>query len=96
MGYFQILDESNPVLRRSLVSVRHDRDYKIGDGKGNIDGRQGIHLGLLRVEVMEVFHQNYQSNLVHVEATLGSDQVIATDEDTDTKNSFETKTKKIL
>lgn len=55
MGHFQILDAKNPTLKRSLVSSRHYNDYRIGDGKGNIDGRQGIKLGLPGVEVIEVF-----------------------------------------
>ncbi|MBD3557326.1 hypothetical protein H6S82_00385 [Planktothrix sp. FACHB-1355] len=55
MGHFQILDAEDPSLRRSLVSSRHYNDYRIGDRNGNIDGRQGIKLGLPGVEVIEVF-----------------------------------------
>lgn len=57
MGHFQILDAKNPTLKRSLVSSRHYNDYRIGDGRGNIDGRQGIKLGLPGVEVIEVFRK---------------------------------------
>ncbi len=54
-GHYAVLDEQNPKLRRSLMSSRHYNDYKIGDGKGNIDGRQGIKLGQPGVDVIEVF-----------------------------------------
>jgi Telomere resolvase len=56
-GHFAVLDEKNPDLRRQLASSRHYSDFKIGDGKGNIDGRQGIHLDWQRVEVLEVFKE---------------------------------------
>lgn len=54
-GHYQIVDEQNPELRRSLAASRHYSDYKIGDGNGNIDGRQGIRLGIEGVEVIEMF-----------------------------------------
>jgi hypothetical protein len=56
-GHFAVLDEKNPELRRKLASSRHYSDFKIGDGKGNIDGRQGIHLDWQGVEVLEVFKE---------------------------------------
>ncbi|MEL6930972.1 MAG: protelomerase family protein [Cyanobacteria bacterium J06600_6] len=54
-GHYQILEEKNPVLRRSLEAGRHYYDYRISDGSGNIDGRLGIKLGQLGVEVVEQF-----------------------------------------
>lgn len=54
-GHYQILDEKDPVLRRSLEAGRHYFDYKISDGRGNIDGRLGIKLGKPGVEVIEQF-----------------------------------------
>lgn len=54
-GHYQILEEKNPVLRRSLEAGRHYYDYRISDGSGNIDGRLGIKLGLSGVEVVEQF-----------------------------------------
>ena len=57
-GHFSILDETNPERRRTLISTRHYSDYKMGDGAGNIDGRQGIRLGLRGVEVIEMFQDN--------------------------------------
>jgi prefoldin subunit 5 len=54
-GHYQVLDEQNPELKRSLVSSRHYNDYKIGDGKGNIDGRQGVKLSAPGVSVLEIF-----------------------------------------
>jgi len=54
-GHYQILNERDPVLRRSLEAGRHYFDYKISDGMGNIDGRLGIKLGDPDVEVLEQF-----------------------------------------
>lgn len=54
-GHYQILDEKNPELRRSLAAGRNYFDYKISDGAGNIDGRLGIKLHLPDVEVVEQF-----------------------------------------
>jgi hypothetical protein len=62
-GHYQVLDEQNPELRRSLVSSRHYNDYKIGDGKGNIDGRQGIKLSAPGVSVIEIFAKQQPKNL---------------------------------
>ena len=62
-GHYQVLDEQNPELKRSLVSSRHYNDYKIGDGKGNIDGRQGIKLSAPGVSVIEIFAN--QPLLIH-------------------------------
>lgn len=56
-GHYQVLEAGNAKLRRSYASTRNYFDYKIGDGKGNIDGRQGIKLGQPSVEVLEVFIQ---------------------------------------
>lgn len=57
-GHYQILDEKDPVLRRSLEAGRHYFDYKISDGKGNIDGRLGIKLSKPGVEVIDQFTRN--------------------------------------
>ena len=46
-GHFAVLDQANPERRRSLAASRHYSDYKMGDGTGNIDGRQGIKLGVI-------------------------------------------------
>ena len=54
-GHFTVLDQTNPEKRRSLAASRHYSDYKIGDGAGNIDGRQGIKLENLGVEIIEMF-----------------------------------------
>ena len=58
-GHYQILDEKNPELRRSLAAGRNYFDYKISDGEGNIDGRLGIKLGLPDVEVIGQFQHAY-------------------------------------
>lgn len=54
-GHYQILDEKDPKLRRSIAAGRHYFDYKISNGAGNIDGRLGIKLHLPDVEVIEEF-----------------------------------------
>lgn len=60
-GHYQILDEENPTLRRSLAANRNYFDYKISDGKGNVDGRLGIKLNLPSVKVIEQF-ANYHAH----------------------------------
>ena len=42
-------------LQPNYLSTLHYSDYLIGDGHGNIDGRQGIKLGEPGVELLEVF-----------------------------------------
>lgn len=58
-GHYQILDEKNPELRRSLAAGRHYFDYKISDGQGNIDGRLGIKLGFPDIKIIEEFESVY-------------------------------------
>lgn len=58
-GHYQILDEENPQLRRSIAAARNYFDYQIGDGKGNIDGRLGIKLHQPDVEVISPFAKYY-------------------------------------
>lgn len=57
-GHYQILDEKNPQLRRSIAAGRNYFDYKISDGSGNIDGRLGIKLHLPDVEVLTQFQSS--------------------------------------
>jgi TolA-binding protein len=75
-GHYQILDEQNPELRRSLVSSRHYNDYKIGDSNGNIDGRQGIKLTTPGVSVLEIFAKEQHKSLdinMDIQAPAGAD-----------------------
>ena len=60
-GHYAILDAADGTLRRSLAASRHYNDYKIGDLKGNLDGRQGIKLGYGGVEVIDGFHPDRQA-----------------------------------
>lgn len=46
---------ADEVQQRNYASSLHYFDYKVGNGAGNIDGRQGIRLGDAGVEVLEVF-----------------------------------------
>lgn len=54
-GHYQIIDEQDPKLRRSIAAGRNYFDYRISDGHGNIDGRLGIKLSLPDVEIIEEF-----------------------------------------
>ncbi len=47
--------QSIPKLDVRRASSHHYCDFKIGDGNGNIDGRQGIQLNWDDVSVLEVF-----------------------------------------
>ncbi len=79
-GHYQVLDEQNPELRRSLVSSRHYNDYKIGDGKGNIDGRQGIKLSEPGVQVLEIFTNQQPKNLdINIDAHATAEAVAQVD-----------------
>jgi hypothetical protein len=78
-GHYQILDQKNPELRRSLEAGRHYHDYKIADGRGNIDGRLGIRLGQPGVEIIEAFS--------HVSLTAPLPRVINRKEKTYTSQS---------
>jgi hypothetical protein len=63
-GHYQILDETNPKLRRSLAASRNYFDYKIADGSGNIDGRLGIKLNLPDVKVVQQFQHLYHPSAI--------------------------------
>jgi hypothetical protein len=54
-GHTQYFDLETEEARRSYASNAHYSDYKIADGDGNIDGRQGLKLGTRGVELLEVF-----------------------------------------
>lgn len=54
-GHTQYFDQETEEARRSYGSRAHYDDYKIADRTGNIDGRQGIKLGMEGVELLEVF-----------------------------------------
>lgn len=57
-GHRQILEAADGTMRRSYAASRHYDDYQIGNGKGNIDGRQGIKLGTLPgLEILTVFRK---------------------------------------
>ena len=57
-GHYQILEAPTAKLRRSYASTRNYFDYKISDGQGNIDGRQGIKLNQPEVQVLEIFRHS--------------------------------------
>jgi hypothetical protein len=56
-GHYWLLRSESEEQRRNYLSTLHYDDYKIGDGHGNIDGRQGIRLGEPGVKVLSVFEE---------------------------------------
>lgn len=60
-GHYQIIDERDPKLRRSIAAGRNYFDYRISDGHGNIDGRLGIKLALPDVQVIQQFQSSVSS-----------------------------------
>ncbi len=56
-GHYWLLRANSEEQRRNYLSTLHYDDYKIGDGYGNIDGRQGIRLGESGVKVLNVFEE---------------------------------------
>lgn len=54
--YWQKDEQSEPQL--NYQSTLHYYDYVIGDGQGNIDGRQGLRLGEPGVEVLDQFRRS--------------------------------------
>jgi hypothetical protein len=56
-GHYWLLRADSQEQRRNYLSTLHYDDYKIGDGYGNIDGRQGIRLGKPGVKVLSVFEE---------------------------------------
>lgn len=56
-GHYQILDEQNPELKRSIATSRHYSDYEIADGviAAHCGKRKGVKLGNPGVTVIETF-----------------------------------------
>ena len=52
LGQYQAKDEKQ---QRDYATTAHYFDYRVGDGAGQIDGRQGIRLSEPGIEVLEVF-----------------------------------------
>lgn len=63
-GHYQVLDEENPELRRSIATSRHYSDYEIADSViARYQGkRKGIKLGYGGVEGLEVFSNALQAS----------------------------------
>jgi len=54
LGQYQAQNETQ---QRDFATTAHYFDYRIGDGQGNIDGRQGIRLSEPHIDVLEVFNK---------------------------------------
>src|SRR6266516_437053 len=52
LGQYQAQNETQ---QRDFATTAHYFDYRIGDGAGQIDGRQGIRLSEPHIDVLEVF-----------------------------------------
>ena len=60
--------------RQSYASQAHYADYKIADYSGNIDGRQGVKLGAVGVELLDVFKPKPKKEKAVMTATETQDQ----------------------
>lgn len=56
-GHYWVLRAKTEEQRQNYLSTLHYDDYKVGDGQGNIDGRQGIRLGEPGVRVLKRFQE---------------------------------------
>jgi hypothetical protein len=56
-GHYWVLQAKTEEQRQNYLSTLHYDDYKIGDGQGNLDGRQGIRLGEPGVRVLKRFQK---------------------------------------
>jgi hypothetical protein len=54
-GHFEYDDLETEELRQSYNSNANYSDYKIADRQGNIDGRQGLKLGMKGVELLDIY-----------------------------------------
>jgi telomere resolvase len=61
LGHYWYFREQDERKRANLDSTLHYMDYVIGDGRGNLDGRRGIWLGVKPgVEVLDAFRKEWQ------------------------------------
>lgn len=56
-GHYWVLQAQTERQRQNYLSTLHYDDYKVGNGQGNIDGRQGIRLGEPGVQVLARFQE---------------------------------------
>jgi hypothetical protein len=56
-GHYWVLQAKTEEQRQNYLSTLHYDDYKVGNGQGNIDGRQGIRLGEPGVRVLARFQK---------------------------------------
>jgi hypothetical protein len=63
LGHYWSKDGSDELLRNYSSSL-HYGDYNIGNGEGNLDGRQGIWLDRPGVEILEVFKQSEATSTI--------------------------------
>ncbi|HEY4383717.1 MAG TPA: protelomerase family protein [Ktedonobacteraceae bacterium] len=54
-GHYWVERAGTEQMKRNYLSTLHYDDYKIGDGHGGLDARQGVWLGRPGVKVLEVF-----------------------------------------
>jgi len=61
-GHYWVV-EATGKQKDDYMATLHYNDYRIADGEGHIDGRQGIKLGLPGVSVLKVFDQKEKQDM---------------------------------
>ncbi len=69
-GHYWVLRAETEQQRQNYLSTLHYDDYRIGDGQGNIDGRQGIRLGEPGVRVLARFQQAVEAQAQKEERSM--------------------------
>jgi len=76
LGQYQAQNETQ---QRDFATTAHYFDYRVGDGQGNIDGRQGIRLSEPHIDVLDVFSKKTKGDRA-VSATETQEQPTLTTE----------------
>ena len=69
-GHYWVLQAKTEQQRQNYLSTLHYNDYKVGNGQGNIDGRQGIRLGEPGVRVLARFQQAVEAQAQKEERSM--------------------------
>jgi hypothetical protein len=69
-GHYWVLQAKTEELRQNYLSTLHYDDYRIGNGQGNIDGRQGIRLGEPGVRVLKRFQKAVEAQAQKEERSM--------------------------
>lgn len=69
-GHYWVLQAKTEEQRQNYLSTLHYDDYRIGNGQGNIDGRQGIRLGEPGVRVLKRFQKAVEAQVQKEERNM--------------------------